>query len=151
MKYLLTFAILTFKFLPFRMLCYLSSIHRNFITTGNWGEPERAPHWLKSVMVLYVACTDCENDKIRLTSHSSFVMVSYVTCTDCENDKIRLTSHSSFVMVSYVACTDCENDKIRFTSHSSLSWSRTSRVRTVRTIKYDGQAIQRFIRHVCRL
>ena len=62
----------------------------------NWGEPERAPHWLKSVMVSYVACTDCENDKIRLTSHSSFVMVSYVACTDCENDKIRWTSYSTF-------------------------------------------------------
>ena len=79
---------------------------------SNWGEPERAPHWLKSVMVSYIACTDCENDKIQLTSHSSFVMVSYVACTDCVNDEIRLTSHSSFVMVSYVACTDCENDKI---------------------------------------
>ena len=30
--------------------------------------------------------------------------VSYVTCTDCENDKIRLTNHSSFVNISYVAC-----------------------------------------------
>ena len=29
----------------------------------SWGEPERASHWLKSVMVLYVAFTDCENDK----------------------------------------------------------------------------------------
>ena len=115
----------------------------------NWGEPERAPHWLKSnsrvradcendkiwltshsrfVMVSYVTCTDCENNKIRLTSHSSFVMVSYVTCTDCENDKIRLTSHSSFVMVSYVACTDCENDKIRWTSYSTF---HTSRVQTM--------------------
>ena len=63
---------------------------------SNWGEPERVPHWLKSVMVSYVACTDCENDKIRLTSHSSFVMVSYVACTDCENDKIRWTSYSKF-------------------------------------------------------
>ena len=54
----------------------------------NWGEPEQAPHWRKSVMVLYVTCTDYENDKIRLRSHSS------------------------------------------------LSWFRTSRVRTVRTIKY---------------
>ena len=116
-----------------------------------WGEPERAPHWLKSVMVSYVACTDYENDKIRLTSHSSFVMVLYVACTDCENDKIRVTSHSSFVMVLYVACTDYKNDKIWVTSHSNLSWSRTSRVRTVRTIKYDGQAIRRFICHVCRL
>ena len=87
---------------------------------SNWSEPERAPHWLKSVMVSYVACTDCENDKIWLTSHSSFVMVSYVACTDCENDKIRLTSHSSIVMVSYIVCTDCENDKIRLTSHSSF-------------------------------
>ena len=94
----------------------------------NWGEPERAPHWLKSVMVSYVACTNCENNKIRLTSHSSFVMVSYVACTDCENDKIRLTSHSSFVMVSYVACTDRENDKIRWTSYSTF---HTSRVQTV--------------------
>ena len=62
----------------------------------NWGEPERAPHWLKFVMVSYVACTDCKNDRIRLTSHSSFVMVSYVVCTDCENDKIRLTSYATF-------------------------------------------------------
>ena len=105
----------------------------------NWGEPERAPHCQKSVMVSYVVCTDCEKDKIRLTSHSSFDMVSYVTCTDCENDIIQLTSHLSFVMVSYVACTDCENDKIQLKSHSSLSWFRTSRVRTVRTIKYDLQ------------
>ena len=67
---------------------------------------------------------------------------------DCENDKIRLTSHLSFVMVSYVACTDCENDKIRLTSHSSLSWFRTSRVRNVRMIKYDGKAIQCFVRRV---
>ena len=56
----------------------------------------RAPHWLKSVMVSYVACTDCENDKIWFTSHSSFVMVSYVGCTDCESDKIRWTSYSTF-------------------------------------------------------
>ena len=35
-------------------------------------------------MVLYVVCTDCENDKIRLTSYSSFVNVSYVMCTDYE-------------------------------------------------------------------
>ena len=69
-------------------------------------------------------------------------MVSYVTCTDCENDKIRLTSHSSFVMVSYVACTDCENNKIWLTSHSSFVMVRTSHVRTVRTIKYGSQAIQ---------
>ena len=93
-----------------------------------WGELERAPHLLKSVMVSYVACMDCENDKIRLTSHSSFVMVSYVACMDCENDKIRLTSLSSFVMVSYVACMDCENNKIRWTSYSTF---HTSRVQTV--------------------
>ena len=60
----------------------------------------------QSVMVSYVACTDCENDKIRLTSHSGFVMVSYVACTDCENDKIRWTSY--LTPVSYVACADCE-------------------------------------------
>ena len=133
-----------------------------------WGEPERAPHWLKSVMVSYVACTDCENGKIWLTSHLSFVMDLFVACTDCENDKIRLTSHSSFVMDSYDVCTDCENDIIRLKSHSSfvmvsyitctdcednkvrftlkaiqvLSWSRMSHVQTVRMIKYDGQAIQ---------
>ena len=98
----------------------------------NWGEPEQAPYWLKSVMVLYVACTDCENDKIWLTSHSSFVMVSYVACTDSENAKIRLTSHSSFVMVSYVACTDCENDKIRWTSYSTFHMSR------VQTVSVEG-------------
>ena len=39
---------------------------------NHWGEPEQAPHWLKSVMVSYVACTDCENDKIRWTSYSTF-------------------------------------------------------------------------------
>ena len=111
------------------VLCATMECYQLLASTNTlyWGEPEQAPHWLKSVMVSYVACTDCENDKIRLTSHSSFVMVSYVACTDCENDKIRLTSHSSFVMV------------------------RTSCVRTVRTIKYDGQTIQRFIRRVCRL
>ena len=95
---------------------------------SNWGKPERAPHWLKSVMVSYVACTDCENDKIWLTSHSSFVMASYVECMDYENDKIQLTSHSSFVMVSYVTCTDCENDKIRWTSYSTF---HTLRMQTV--------------------
>ena len=63
-----------------------------------WGEPEQAPHWLKSVMV------------------------SYITCTDWENDKIQLRSHSS------------------------LSWFRTSHVRTVRMIKYDWQ---RFISMSC--
>ena len=95
---------------------------------GHWGQPEQAPHWLKSVIVSYVACTDCEKDKIWLTSHSSVVMVSYVARTDCENDKIWLTSHSSVVRVSYVACTDCENDKIRWTSYSTF---HTSRVQTV--------------------
>ena len=55
-------------------------------------------------------------------------MVSYVVCTDCENDKIRLTNHSSFVMVLYVAFTDYENDKIRWTSYSTF---HTSRVETV--------------------
>ena len=74
-------------------------------------------------MVSYIACTDCENDKIRLTSHSSFIMVSYVACTDCENDKIRFTSHSSFVMVSYIVCTDCEDDKIQWTSYSTFHTS----------------------------
>ena len=52
----------------------------------------------------------------------------YVVCTDCENNKIWLTSHSSFVMVSYVACTDCQNDKLRWTSYSKF---HTSRVQTV--------------------
>ena len=94
----------------------------------NWGEPERPPHLLKSVMVSYVACTDCENDKIWFTSHSSFVMVSYIVCTDCENNKIRFTSHSSFVMISYVAFTNCENDKIQWTSYSAF---HTSRVQTM--------------------
>ena len=55
-------------------------------------------------------------------------MVSYVVCADCENDKIRFTSHSSFVMVLYVASTDCENDKIRWTSYSTF---HTSRLQTV--------------------
>ena len=106
-------------------ICYLNNLTT---ITLNWGEPERAPHWLKSVMVSCVACTDCENDKIRLTSHSSFVMISYVACTDFVNDKIRLTSHSSFVMVSYVVYTDCENDKIQWTSYSMF---HTSCVQTV--------------------
>ena len=35
-------------------------------------------------MVLYVMHTDCENDKIWLTSYSSFVNFSYVVWTDCE-------------------------------------------------------------------
>ena len=31
--------------------------------------------------------------------------ISYIVHTDCENDKTRLTSHSSFVNVSYIiAC-----------------------------------------------
>ena len=63
---------------------------------GYWGKPEQAPHWLKSAMVSYLVCMDSENDKIQLTSHSSFVMVSYVACTDCENDKIRWTSYLTF-------------------------------------------------------
>ena len=65
-----------------------------------------APHWLKSVMVSYVACTDSENDKIRLTSHSNFVMVSYVAFTDCENDKIRWTSYSTF----HTSCVQTEGE-----------------------------------------
>ena len=32
-------------------------------------------------------------------------MVSYVACTDCENDKIQLTSYSNFVNVWYVMWT----------------------------------------------
>ena len=32
-------------------------------------------------MVLYIACANCENDKIRLISYSSFVNASYVTWT----------------------------------------------------------------------
>ena len=50
--------------------------------------------------------------------------------------------HKNTVMVLYIACTDCENDKIRLRSHSSLSWFRTSHVRTVRTIKSDSEAIK---------
>ena len=38
----------------------------------NWDEPEQAPHWQWSVMVSYVACTDCENNKIWLTSYTVF-------------------------------------------------------------------------------
>ena len=30
--------------------------------------------------------------------------ISYIVHTDCENDKTRLTSHSSFVNISYIAC-----------------------------------------------
>ena len=44
----------------------------------------------KSVMVLYVACTDCEKDKIQWTSY--LINVSYVACTECECwgvDKVR--------------------------------------------------------------
>ena len=58
--------------------------NRQYTNDGlsSWGEPERAPHWREYVMVSYVACTDSENDKIQLTSHSSSVMVSYVAFTD---------------------------------------------------------------------
>ena len=80
-------------------VCIVTADH--LIMSFNWGEPERAPHWLKSVMVSYVAFTDCENDKIRLTSHSSFVMISYVACTDCGNDKIRWTSYVQTVNVEW--------------------------------------------------
>ena len=62
--------------------------------------------------VSYVACTDCENDKTQLTSHSNYVNISYISYTDCENNKIRLTSHSNFVNVPYISCPDCEDDKI---------------------------------------
>ena len=89
-------------------------VHSNFylhsnamvimIITTNWGEPERAPHSLKSVMVSYVACMDCENDKIV--------------------DKPFKFCHG-FVRRVYGL--------------------------HVRKIKYDGQAIQFFIRHVCIL
>ena len=34
------------------------------------------------------------------------------------------------------------NDKIRWTSHSSFVYVGASHVRGLRTIKYDGQAIQ---------
>ena len=47
----------------------------------------------------------CENDKIRLISHSSLSSFG-MSCTDFEN--IRLTSYSSFVNVLYVTCTDSE-------------------------------------------
>ena len=90
-------------------------------------------------MVSYVACMDCDNDKIRLTSHSSFVMVSYVACTDWENDKIWLTSHSSFVMVSCVACMDCENDKIRWTTYSSFHMSHVQTVSVVGLMNWGNR------------
>ena len=44
------------------------------------------------------------NDKMRWTSHSSFVIVASVACVQTVNDKIRWTSHSSFVIVASVAC-----------------------------------------------
>ena len=50
---------------------------------------------------------DCENDKIRLISHSSLSSFGML-CTDFENSKIRLTNYSSFVNVLYVTCTDSE-------------------------------------------
>ena len=33
----------------------------------------------KSVMVLYVTCKDCENNKIRLTSYSAFHLVFHMS------------------------------------------------------------------------
>ena len=60
------------------------------------------------------------NDKIRWTSHSSFVIVASVACVQTVNEKIRWTSHSSFVIVASVACVRTVNDKIRWTSHSSF-------------------------------
>ena len=39
-------------------------------------------------MVLYVMCTDCENNKIQLTYFSSFVKVSCIMCMNCECRKV---------------------------------------------------------------
>ena len=43
--------------------------------------------------------------------------ISYVMCTDCENNKIRLTSPSSFVNVLYLACATMNRN---LTVHNTL-------------------------------
>ena len=86
----------------------------------NWGEPERAPHRAVSMSSLRESHVRIVNDKIRWTSHSSFVIVASVACVRTVNDKIRWTSHSSFVIVASVECVRTVNDKIRWTSHSSF-------------------------------
>ena len=45
-------------------LLAFSMQHEIELDVSDWGEPEQLPHWLKSVLASYVACTDCENDKI---------------------------------------------------------------------------------------
>ena len=39
--------------------------------------------------ILYVMCMDCDNDKIGLKSHSSFMNILYVACMDGENNRIQ--------------------------------------------------------------
>ena len=70
-------------------LTYIGQVHDYY-----WGEPEQVPHWTVyehwvGLNILYVTCMDCDNDKIRLKSHSSFMNVLYVTCMDGENDRIQ--------------------------------------------------------------
>ena len=70
------------------------------------------------------------NDKIRWTSHSSFVIVASVVCVRTVNDKIRWTSHSSFVIVASVACVRTVNGN--FTVRNMLLESATCRLRRER-------------------
>ena len=59
----------------------------------------------QSVYVTCITCVDCEKDKIRLTSHSSFVYVASVACTT-ENGNLTifnmLITHDVLKMVSIV-------------------------------------------------
>ena len=57
----------------------------------------------KYVMVSYVTCMGCENNKLRLKSHSS---LSWFRTSRVWT--VRMISCSSFVNVSYVTYTDCE-------------------------------------------
>ena len=51
---------------------------------------------------------DCDNDKIRLISHSSLSSFCMLCVRSLKTIKIRLTSYSSFVNFLYIMCTDSE-------------------------------------------
>ena len=67
----------------------------------------------KFCICLYVVCTDCENDKIQLTSHSRFEYIESVACMKVNGN---LTVHNVLITrgILKMARTVCrEVDEVR--------------------------------------
>ena len=120
-------------------MSHKAQIFSNNTVMPNWGEPERAPHWL--VVFVYVGASCCArsvNKKIRWKSHSSLVGASLsephtgplvgslcirrsvMLCAECEQKNPIEKPLKFCIRRSVTLCTECEQKKSDIKSHSSF-------------------------------